>query len=56
MKRHDRKGDRVAEAKERQADYNKLTPKQKLTKLDNKLGEGVGAVKQRAKLIAQIKA
>ena len=53
--RHDRKADRQAEAKERQEAYNKLTPKQKLDKLDKKLGEGVGAKKQRAKLNALIK-
>ena len=41
---------RRAEAKERQADYDTLTPQQKLLKLDIKLGGGKGAVKERAKL------
>lgn len=45
---------RVQEAKERQ-DYNDgLTPQQKLEHLDKKLGVGVGAVKQRARLAGLI--
>jgi hypothetical protein len=31
-----------------------LTPQQKLAKLDRLLGEGIGAKKQRAKLLAQL--
>jgi hypothetical protein len=45
---------RVEEAKERQ-DYNDgLSPQQKLERLDVKLGKGIGAVKQRARLLALI--
>jgi len=43
------------EALDRQAIYSKLTPQQKLADLDDKLGKGLGAVKQRARLLAQIK-
>lgn len=45
---------RRAEAKERQADYDTLTPQQKLLKLDIKLGGGVGVVKQRRRLAFQL--
>ena len=45
-----RKEERRAEAKKRQAAYNKLTPAQKLAKLDAKFGKGQGAQKQRARL------
>lgn len=38
------------EAQERQAAYDKLTTVQKLAKLDETFGEGVGASRQRAKL------
>lgn len=37
-------------ALERQEAYSKLTPQQKLKKLDAKLGSGVGAIRERAKL------
>ena len=49
--RRDTKEDRQKEAKSRQADYNKLTVEQKIAKLDSQLGKGVGATKQRAKLL-----
>lgn len=39
------------EALERQAEYNKLTPAQKLLKLDITFGEGKGAKNERAKLL-----
>lgn len=48
------KDQRIAEAKERQEEYQKLTPKQKLMKLDLKLGGGVGAKKQRARIEHEI--
>lgn len=38
------------EAKEREAAWRKLSPTQQLTDLDKRLGNGVGAVKQRARL------
>ena len=41
---------RRTEATERQMAYDKLTPAQKLEALDEKLGKGVGAKKQRARL------
>ena len=41
---------RREEALERQEAYAKLTPHQKLKKLDAKLGPGVGAVRERARL------
>ena len=42
---------RQAKAKERQAEYNKLTVAERIAKLDKKLGKGIGAVKERAKLL-----
>jgi len=48
--RPDAKEDRQKTARERQAAYNKLSPTQKLARLDETLGKDVGAVKQRAKL------
>jgi hypothetical protein len=48
--RHDRKKLKQREADERATAYGRLTPGQKLTKLDDKLGKGVGAKKQRDKL------
>jgi hypothetical protein len=42
------------EAKARQAAYDKLSPKQKLAKLDAKFGKGKGAAKERARLEALI--
>ena len=46
---------RKKEAKQRQEAYDKLTPKEKIARLDQKLGKGVGATKQRARLKAQLK-
>lgn len=45
---------RREEAAKRQADYDKLSIKEKLAKLDAKLGPGQGAERQRAKLMAQL--
>lgn len=49
--RIDRKEDRQKEAKQRHTDYSKLSADQKLARLDQKLGTGVGAVKQRESLL-----
>ncbi|MEK6880574.1 MAG: hypothetical protein AABY22_13235 [Nanoarchaeota archaeon] len=46
-----RKNQRRTEAKERQSQHNKLTKEQKIAKLDNKLGKGIGAIKERAKYV-----
>lgn len=46
-----RKQRRQEGAAARKADYDLLTAKQKLDALDAKLGVGVGAVKQRARLL-----
>jgi hypothetical protein len=43
------------EADERQLCHDALTPRQKLNKLDRRLGKKFGAVKERAKLQSQIK-
>jgi hypothetical protein len=49
-RRPDNKKHKREEAAERQAAYDGLTAAQKLAKLDRKLGEGVGAKRERAKL------
>ena len=51
--RMDGKTERQKEAKERQAIYNKLTPKQKIAKLDKMFGKGVGAKKDISKAWAK---
>ena len=43
---------RKDEAVERQVAYNQLSTAEKIAKLDAKLGEGVGAKKQRIRLAA----
>lgn len=43
---------RRKDAKERQEAYDQLSLQQKLNLLDLRLGEGVGAIKQRARLNA----
>lgn len=45
---------RVDKAKERQAAYDNLTIQQKIDRLDSKLGKGVGAARQRARLAQQL--
>ena len=49
-----RKEERVASALERQAATATQTPKQRLDALDERLGVGVGAVRERAKLQAKL--
>ena len=44
------KAEKRKEAQSRQAAHDELTPREKLAKLDRKLGKGKGAVKERAKL------
>jgi hypothetical protein len=50
--RPDHKKFRQEEAAERQTEYDKLSVKDKLAKLDTLFGVGLGAEKQRAKLTA----
>lgn len=47
---------RIDFAQDRQEEYDALTIAQKIERLDNKLGKGVGAVKQRARLAAALQA
>ena len=54
--RNDYKETRRKEAQERQEAYDKLSPKEKIAILDKRLGKGLGAKKQRAKLQAQMEA
>jgi hypothetical protein len=55
-KRPDNHQDQVNEAKERQAAWDGLSIQQKLDSLDTRLGKGVGAVKQRARLVVALTA
>lgn len=50
LTRKERKSLRQSEALERQKGWDNLTPQQRLNDLDLRLGKGVGAIKQRAKL------
>jgi hypothetical protein len=43
------------EAFKRQEEYNKLTPAEKTSRLDYKLGSGIGAIKERSKLLQKDK-
>jgi len=45
-----RKDQKRSEGALRQAEYSALTPKQKLDRLDAKLGKDVGAKRERAKI------
>jgi hypothetical protein len=47
---------RREEAAVRAAEHAQLTPQQKLAKLDQRLGMGVGALKERSRILAQIQA
>jgi hypothetical protein len=49
-----RKEERRASAAERQAAHAQLSPEQKLASLDQRLGAGVGAVKERARILRQL--
>lgn len=49
-----RRKERIAEGKTRSEVRNKRTPTQQLTELDARLGKGVGAVRERAKLASQL--
>ena len=49
-RRPDKKDQRRDVAQENKEKYDKLTPIQKLAKLDHDLGEGIGAKRQRQKL------
>jgi len=53
-RRPDQKERRVAVAAYNLERWSKLTPQQKIADLDKRLGKGVGAVMQRAKLNALI--
>lgn len=53
-RRPDNKRHKIDEAGDRQRTYDGLTAAQKLAKLDAKLGEGVGAKRERAKLQAAL--
>lgn len=51
-----RRETRHNEAQERQAYRDSLTPRQQRNRLDKRLGKGVGAEKERARIAAAIKA
>lgn len=42
------------EAKQRLEVWSKMTPVQQLVALDDRLGKGIGAQKQRARILAQV--
>jgi len=50
-----RKEENRSKAKKRKATRSKRTPQQQLDILDQRLGKGVGAVKERLKLEEQLK-
>ena len=50
LTKKERKAIRQSEALERQKVWDNMTPQQKLSDLERRLGEGVGSIKQRAKL------
>jgi len=54
-RRNDRKELRRKMLLEKLVLWQKLTPMEQLVQLDKRLGEGVGAIKQRARLVQLIK-
>ena len=50
--RPDNKEHKRAEAKERLAAWDKLSPQDKMNLLDARLGKDIGAAKQRARILA----
>lgn len=52
--RNDTRDTRRKQAERRQEAHDKLTPQQKIQKLDDKFGAGQGAKKERARLTKQI--
>lgn len=50
------KNERQLQAAIRQAEYDALTPQQKLDRIDERLGKGVGAAKERARLAKKLAA
>jgi septal ring factor EnvC (AmiA/AmiB activator) len=54
--RTDRREQRRTEAQLRQAEYDKLSPAQRIAALDARLGKGKGARKERARLAKLVKA
>lgn len=54
MSRPGTKAEKRKKANEMNEANAKLSPQQKLVKLNNRMGDGVGAVKERARLAKQI--
>lgn len=55
-RRPDRKEHRILSSAERLEEWQKRSPKEQLELLDVRLGNGVGAKKQRARLLAKLEA
>lgn len=53
--RHARKAGSVAENNRKAAEWAELSPSQQLAALDRRLGKGVGARKQRARIAAKLR-
>jgi hypothetical protein len=52
--RLDRRGIRKNQAEVRQAAWAQLTPQQQLVELDKRIGESVGAMRQRKRILKRI--